>query len=210
LLRRRDTRPVKVSFAIKISPRHGSLPQLQRLKIEINRYGKLDARGLPICRLEQIQPTTNADALRSCRPSRIAKAILIQGDLRQFSAFPLSGQGARLQRRVHGHPAILAHVFGENPLPLSCTIIFLIGAGQGRFGTTLSADLRESSGTSGYIAGLSLTLGRHYQGGHSGDYLSASCPTPKRARSLISAGTGKLWLRPWRDASQHSDEHLSS
>ena len=81
--------------------------------------------------------------------------------------------------RWHGHPAILAHVYGTEPLPVSYTIPFELLTQRGTFGTLLRASLPEVTGDSGYITGLSLTFGR---GPRARGYVSAGCPLPPGLR----------------------------
>ena len=82
--------------------------------------------------------------------------------------------------RVGGEPAILAHVYGTNPVPTSFTFPFELKPSKGTYGTVLRADLPQTTGDSGYITGLSMNLGRNYSfHGKRRSYLSASCPAPK-------------------------------
>ena len=113
--------PVKVSLSAKISGSAGSPPPLlRRIAIAINRHGHFEPAGLPVCRLAQIQPTTNVDALRACGRSLVGEG--------QFSAqvgftgqapFPARGKVLAFNGIYKGAPAILAHVYGTHPAPTS-------------------------------------------------------------------------------------------
>jgi hypothetical protein len=48
-------------------------PQLSRIAIEINCNGRFDYVGLPVCRIEQIQPATTDGALEACPRSLIGE-----------------------------------------------------------------------------------------------------------------------------------------
>lgn len=58
-----------------------------------NRHGRLDNVGLPVCRIDQIQPSTTENALRVCHDFLVgegtfeAKVLLFQQ-----SPFPSSGK----------------------------------------------------------------------------------------------------------------------
>lgn len=180
-LPREGLAPVRVSVSVKIAGVEGAPPpQLQRIKIAINRHGRLDTIGLPVCRFDQIQPTTTADALAACRGSlvgegRFSARLLIS----EQAPFPSGGKIYAFNGRYHGSPAILAHVYGTRPAPTSYTIPFLVRPGHGDFGTVLTADLPDVVGSAGYVTGFSLDLARgfSYRGArHS--YLSAGCPAP--------------------------------
>jgi hypothetical protein len=182
--------PVRVSLSAKISGSTGSPPPfLRRIEIAINRHGRFEPHRLPVCRLAQIQPTTNADALRACGRSLVGEG--------QFSAqvgftgqapFPARGKVLAFNGTYEGAPAILAHVYGTHPAPTSYTVPFVLGPGNGEFGTVLEAELPDATGTSGYITGISLSLGRTSgQGGAGRPYLSAECPVPGVSFTLARA-----------------------
>ena len=73
-LPRSGAAPISVSVSGQISAVGSvSLPQLQKLTIEINRHGRLDYAGLPTCSLHEIQPATTARALAACRSSLVGQ-----------------------------------------------------------------------------------------------------------------------------------------
>ena len=75
-----------------------------------------------------------------------------------------------------GRPAILAHIYGTEPVPTSYTLPFVIGrTSRGAWGTTLSAKLPGFTSQWGYVTGIAIYLGR-VSGSRS--YLTASCPAP--------------------------------
>jgi len=179
-LPRSGTAPVTVQVKTKIvSTNKTHQPQLTRISIAINRYGRLDAAGLPVCKVSDIQPSTTEKALEACGGSRVGEG--------QFSAtvalskqvtFPSSGKMIAFNGTYKGKPAILAHVYGTDPVPTSFTLPFVISKGKGTFGTTLTATLPASEGN--FVTGLELSLARSftYKGKHR-NYASASCPAPK-------------------------------
>ena len=58
-LPRHGAAPVHFSLGTKIaSPTAATPPQLRRIAIAINRNGHLDPTGLPVCRIDEIQPST--------------------------------------------------------------------------------------------------------------------------------------------------------
>jgi hypothetical protein len=168
--------------AAKISGVGGAEPPvLRKIALEVNKEGSFDRAGLPVCSFEEVQPTTDEDALAAC-----GKALVGEG---RFSAqvgfsgqapFPADGKILAFNGTYHGKPAILAHVFGTEPVPTSFTLPFLMTSLKGTYGTLLSASLPNTAGTSGYITGLSLELGRNFTaGGSSHSFISAGCPAPK-------------------------------
>lgn len=176
-LPRRGSRPVVATVGAKIVPLgEREPPQLRRIEIAINRNGHFSPRSMPVCHFDQVQPATTSAALAACRPAlvgegRFSARVLLPGQ----APFPSSGKVYAFNGRWHGRPAILAHVYGTEPLPVSYTIPFELLARHGTYGTLLRASLPQVTGNSGYITALSLTFGR---GREARGYITAGCPAP--------------------------------
>jgi hypothetical protein len=174
--------PVKVSVATKIATTNGqSPPQLRQIAIAINRHGHFNPQGLPVCELEEIQPSTTADALAACRSSLVGDGSFTAKVLISHQVpFPSQGKVYAFNGRYRGKPAILAHIYGTTPVPASYTIPFEVTPIKGTYGTLLRASLPLITGNSGYITGLSLALARNFSfNGKRRSYFSAGCPAPK-------------------------------
>ncbi len=195
-------RGVRVSFDGKLTPhslpRHGMAPvgivvdakigatggdeppQLRRISIEINRNGRFTSTGLPVCRLDQIQPSTTAGALAACRRSLVGEGSFSANvKLPQQSPFPSAGKVLAFNGRVRGKPAILAHIYGTQPAPTSTVLPFVLGGSRGTYGTVLEASLPQATGEWGYVTGLRMSLRRRFSShGKARSYLSAGCPAP--------------------------------
>lgn len=202
VLPRNGKAPIKVSVGTKVIPLKGKpTSQLRRLEIAINKNGVIDTRGLPVCPLNVLQPSTTTDALRNCRHSLVGEGlfeakVLLKGQ----ASFPSKGKLYAFNSRINGRPAILAHVYGTQPAPASFTLVFEIRKSRGTFGTVLTSSLPEVTADSGYVTGLSLTLGKQFSShGHRESYVSAGCPAPKGfpgavfpfARATLSFAGGK-------------------
>jgi len=181
-LPRSSPAPVRVSVGTKIaSLKAGSLPRLRTITIAINRYGKFDPKLLPACTLRDIQPATTENALEACGDSLVGEGTFAAKVLISRQApFPSAGKLYAFNGVVDGRPAILAHVYGDTPVPTSFTLVFELRPGKGAFGTVLRASLPEVTGDSGYITDISLNLAKTVRRqGKVRSYLSASCPAPK-------------------------------
>ncbi len=181
-LPRTGAAPIKVELGGEITTTDGSLPaQLRRITIAINRQGRLDTKGLPVCQLDQIQPSTTAHALENCGAAKVGEGsfsadVAVPGQ----APFPSDGKLIAFNGVEAGKPVLFAHIYGAEPVPTSYTLPFRITTGQGTFATKLSTSLPQVTSDVGFVTGLSLTLKRNfnYQGkAHS--YLSAGCPAPK-------------------------------
>jgi hypothetical protein len=180
-LPRSGTAPVKVAVGAKIAATDSqSPPQLRQIAIAINRNGRFTPAGLPRCTLKEIQPSTAADALAACRASLVGEgSFSAKVLLPEQAPFPSKGKVFAFNGRFHGAPAILAHVYGENPVPITRIIVFHIRHTRGTYGTVLTAALPASVNRYGYLERISLDLHRNftYRGApHS--YLSAACDAP--------------------------------
>lgn len=182
-LPRQGMAPVKVSVGTEISAAKGKpLAQLSKIEIAINSHGKLDSTGLPRCEVGDIQPATNAKALEECRRSLVGEgSFSSQVSLSKQADFPSEGKLYAFNGTYRGRPAILAHVYGEQPVPTSFTLPFVIAKSKGTFGTTLTATIPASEDN--FVTGIDLTLFRTYAyRGKKRSYASAGCPAPKGLR----------------------------
>lgn len=173
--------PVAVTIGGRISPvEDGALPQLRRLSIAISGHGRLDRRGLPLCRRRDIQPATTRDARLSCGPALVGTGrFSSKVELPDQSPFPSRGRVLAFNGRYEGNPAILVHIYGTLPTPASYVLPFSIHPAHGAYGLLLTASLPDVTGEWGFVTGLRLTLSRRFRyRGRARSYLSASCPAP--------------------------------
>jgi len=172
--------PVRASVGVKMIAVGGhSPPQLRRIEIAINRNGHFSPGAVPVCHLSDIQPATTKAALAACRPSLVGEGTFsARVLLPEQVPFPSTGKVYAFNARWHGHPAILAHVYGTEPLPVSYTLPFELVSRRGTFGTLLRSSLPSVTGNSGYITSIALTLGR-------GRFLTAGCPAPPGFRMAL-------------------------
>ena len=181
-LPREGAAPISVSVGGKISTTGGTTPpQLRRMEIAINRNGRIDRAGLPSCRLEQIQPSTNEGALEACRRSLVGEGTFsAEVKLPQQAPFPSDGKVLAFNGVENGRPVIFAHVYGTEPVPTSYTLTMELRPTKGTFGTKISVSLPEVTSDVGFVTGIQLKLFRRYTAhGKSHSFLSAGCPALK-------------------------------
>lgn len=174
--------PVRVSVSAKVSDSSGGTPPaMGQMSISINKYGRLDTTGLPVCQLDQIQPATTDDAIASCKRSLIGEGQFTADVPSTATApFPSEGKIYAFNGTLNGKPAILAHVYGVKPAPASFTMAFVITKSKGTYGTTLKADLPTVKAGNGSITGISLSLGKTFNsGGKRHSLFWGTCPAPK-------------------------------
>jgi hypothetical protein len=173
--------PITVSIDGTIKTLSGARPPALRfISIAINKGGTIDTKGLPRCERSQLEPATSEQALEACRPALVGegryRAALA---LPEQASFPLRGRVLAFNAVVGGKPAILAHVYGQDPVPNSRVLIFHIHHSHGTFGTILTASLPASLNRNGYLKQISLDLRRDFvYRGRRRSYLSAACAAP--------------------------------
>lgn len=179
-LPRTGTAPISALVSGHVSEPHGDIPpQLQRMTIDINRHALLRSRGLPVCPVGRIQPSSTRRALAKCGDALIGSgqfwASIV---LPEQGSYPTHGRLLIFNGRLHGHPAILAHIYTRNPFDSSFVVAFAISkVSKGPYGTELTASLPEALGEWGYVDRIKLTLKREYTfKGKTLSYFNAGCP----------------------------------
>lgn len=181
--------PIAVFVAGHLAAPHGGIPpQLKRLTVEVNRNGLLQSKGLPTCRVAQIQPASTERALANC-----GEAVIGSGQfwahivLPDQGAYPTHGRLLIFNGREKGKPVLLTHIFTSNPFFSSFVLTFKIAQiKNGAYGTELSASLPEALGSWGYVDRIKLTLKRKY--GYRGQqlsYFNSACPAPKGVPRVV-------------------------
>ena len=182
-LPRSDKVPVAVSIRSHIATTDQGVPppQLRSIQIELNRHGRIDHTGLPVCPYDRLEPASTARALAACRASLVGRGnfwanVALSGQ----EPYPSRGKLLLFNGRRHNHPVLLGHIYSARPFATSFVIVFSVRRNQhGPFGTVLEADLSPSLRNWGYVTGIELTLQRRYSlGGEQHSFISASCPAP--------------------------------
>jgi hypothetical protein len=188
-LPRKGTAPIAVFVSGHLSAPHGGIPaQLKRLTVKVNKHGLLQSRGLPTCKLSEIQPASTERALQNC-----GNAVVGSGQFWAHIVLPDQGAYATHGRllifngRQKGRPALLTHIFTANPFFSSFVIPFGIKkVSKGAYGTELSASLPQALGSWGYVDRIKLTLKRKYQyKGRQLSYFNAGCPAPEGSKRTV-------------------------
>lgn len=181
-LPRQENAPISVRVDGTVRTLSGERPPALRfISIAINRGGRIETRGLPVCTRPEIESVSSAQALAACGSALVGEGRYLAGvTFPDQAAFPLSGKVLAFNTRVDGQRAILAHVYGGDPFPNSRIFVFRIRKASGTFGTILTAALPTSINRFGYLKRIVLNLRREYvHQGHERSYLSASCAAPR-------------------------------
>jgi hypothetical protein len=174
--------PVRVDLDGSIATTDGSRPpQLRRISVALNRYGRLTTRGLPSCAPGELESVSSATALERCRGALVGRG--------RFGAnvgfpgqpvVPIEGRVLAFNSSGHGRQSILVHIYASSPVRASVVLDFKVShRRQGKFGTVVSTRIPRIASDLGYVTDISLSLGRRYRvGGRGLSFLSASCAAP--------------------------------
>ena len=181
--------PITVSIDGTIRTLSGEHPPaLRSISIAINRGGQLDTEGLPRCDRSQLEPATSEEALEACRPALVGEGHYAAEALAlpEQADYPLQGRVLAFNAVIDGKQAILAHVYGLQPVPNSRVFVFHIHHAQGTFGTILTTTLPDALNRTGYLKQISLNLRRNFvYRGRQHSYVSAACAAPAGFASAV-------------------------
>jgi hypothetical protein len=180
--------PIAVSVAGTVKTLSGERPPaLRQIRIELNRGGRLDANGLPRCSYAQLVAATPEQVLAACGDSLVGEGVFhAQTAFPEQETFPSDGHILAFNAVYEGRSAILAHVYGRKPVPISRIVVFRIRHASGTFGTVLTGELPDAVNHYGYVGGISLRLFRRfYFHGEQRSYLSAACAAPAGFPSAV-------------------------
>ena len=188
--------PVAVFISGHVDTADGSQPpQLQKMVIDVNRHGQLRPKGIPTCKIKQIQPGTTTRALANCGDAIVGSgrfwASVVLPEQRPYRT---RGRLLVFNGRRNGHPVLFAHIFTTQPFNTSFVITFSIERiHEGQFATRLTADFPRALGSWGFVDRIKLTLRRKTtRHGRQRSYFNASCPAPAGSRvgSFLLAKAG--------------------
>jgi len=173
--------PIAVSVAGTVKTLSGKRPpSLRQIQIELNRGGVLNSHGLPACHYRELLAASPQQAMKACGGARVGEgAYLARTAFPEQETFPSSGHILAFNGVYEGHQAILAHIYGGDPVPITRVIVFHIRRTGGTFGTILTGHLPDSLNHYGYVVGIYLKLFRRYTyHGRHRSYISAACSAP--------------------------------
>ncbi len=189
-LPREQPAPIAVHVGGTFRPAHGGLdqlPQLRRIKVAINREGRLFDEGLPVCRAKQIQPASEDAARRICGDAIVGSGhVGVQIRIPDQRPYVLRSHLLAFNGpRRNGHRLIIAQAYLAAP-PASFVITFEVHRQPGVFGTVLTTKLPPAAHKWAWLTHFDLSLHRTFDyRGERRSYVSAACPVPDGGRSTF-------------------------
>lgn len=191
--------PVSLHVAGEVHPIGDRRPAaLERVKVEINRHGVISTRGLPVCPPRRLRGARSVQALERCGTALVGIGhFTAHVEIPEGAPFPAAGRLLVFNSSRKGHPALVGHVFGTQPVPTTQVLpISLRPQGENGFGATMSVAMPKVGDEWGYVTGFDMTFHRRYRyRGRSHSFLSASCPAPAGiAEAPFRAARGTYYL----------------
>jgi hypothetical protein len=174
--------PIDAWISTAIATRDGShIPAVREAVIDVDDDIRVDAKGLPVCKKNQLQSRDARDARRVC-----GKAIVGKGSARAEIEFPeqnpiiASSPLTIFNGGVKGGTTTLfVHAFITVPVPAAVvTTVKINTIHRGPFGIEVAAKIPPISGGAGSLADAKLEIGRKFTyRGRKVSFISASCPS---------------------------------
>ncbi len=180
-LPRKEPAPISINVSGTVKTLSGEQPPaLRAIKIELNRGGVLDSRGLPRCHYSDLVATYPRQAMEHCGDALVGEGIYQANTaFPEQATFPSQGHILAFNAVYGGQEAILAHIYGTEPVPITRILVFHIHRKGGTFGTVLAAQLPDAVNHYGYVIQVALKLFRLYSfHGQQRSYVSAACAAP--------------------------------
>jgi len=156
-------------------------PALRHVEADIEKTIRVDAVGLPTCRLGQLQARSTTDAKRAC-----GEAVVGSGSATVEVAFPeqppfsSTGPLVLFNGGVRGKTtSVFLHAYVDVPAPTAVVVPATVTRiHKGRFGLHLEASIPRIAGGAGSATNFELKIGRRFPyKGKKKSFLSAGCPT---------------------------------
>ena len=181
-LPRTNTAPVTVRVAGAIGTADGGRPpELSKISIAFNRFGRVSTEGLPICEAGELEQTTSEGAREACGGALVGHGkFKANVALPGRAVFPVTGDILAFNSSKNGRPALLLHIYGSSPVQLVFILTFrIVRVEEGTFGTIFVARIPRIAAELGYVTNVNLTFGRRYvYEGEQRSFLSARCAAP--------------------------------
>jgi hypothetical protein len=172
--------PIKVNTTVRVHTRDGSQPPaLKTLTFLFDGSGSLDARGVPICTMEELADTTSAEARKRCAGALVGKGtgkarVALPGQAPVEVTYPLSLFNGP---RAHGMPTLIGHIHETVPAPKTLLIpIEIERVKRGRYAYRVEIQVPPIADGYGSPTLADATLGRTFlRAGRKVGFVNAHC-----------------------------------
>jgi hypothetical protein len=181
-LPRHEQAPISATLDGQIGTTDGSHPPaIRSVVLDVDKTVQIDARGLPVCRVGQLEARTTAEAKRAC-PNAIVGSGEGEVEVAFAESTPFSARGpiVLFNGGVQGGTTLLfVHAYVSVPVPTAVVApVKITPIHDGRFGLHTVTRIPPIAGGAGSVTKFKITIGRSFlAAGRRRSYLTASCPT---------------------------------
>jgi hypothetical protein len=173
--------PITLNVQGKIETLDGKHPPaLREVIVDTDKNGTIDARGVPTCKVGQLEATTTATAEKSCRSAIVGLGTTdIEVEFPEQAPLPIKSKLIAFNGGTKGGTTtIYIHAYLTSPVTAAVvTTVKISKVKNGRYGTRSIASVPKIAGGSGSVTAFSLTFPKKlfaYKGQKHG-YLLAKC-----------------------------------
>ncbi len=192
-LPKRNFAPIALDVFGRIATTDGTHPSAFReTTVLIDRNGRIDTRGAPVCRSGQLQSRPTAAARRVCGRTQVGSgtanveiAFAEQPPIQVRSPLSIFNGGTRGNTTT-----VFIHAFITVPVPAAIvTRLIIQKVRQGRFGYRVRALVPEITGGSGSVLNYRFTMAKKFFRfrGQRHSYLAARCPDGRFQARVLNA-----------------------
>jgi hypothetical protein len=179
-LPRHKLAPIALSLYGGISTVDGSQPPVAKtVRIDFDRHGTIDAKGLPRCKPAKLQARDTARAKAACRSAIVGKGTTsVRVSFPEQTPFTATGPLVLFNGGVrHGVTTMLIHAYVDVPTPTAIvTVVKIRRIHKGPYGTRATARIPTIAGGSGALTRFGMVVHRIFRSrGHKRSYLEAEC-----------------------------------
>jgi hypothetical protein len=159
--------PVALRISGDIATVDGSHPPAARTVIaDFDKHGRVNARGLPVCRSGQLQSRNTAAAKAACRKSIVGSGkTTVRVQFPEQRPFYASGPLVLFNGGVKGKVTTMyIHAYVSVPAPTAIvTPVKIKSIRKGRFGTRAIARIPKIAGGSGSVTRFAMKIQRNFR-----------------------------------------------
>jgi hypothetical protein len=176
----------RVPVSAKINARYGTLdgshpPATTSVVADIDRTILVNAKGLPVCRRNQLVARSTAVAEKACSDAIVGSGEgNVEVEFPEQKPFTATGPILLFNGGVHGGTTLLlVHAYVAVPAPTAVIVpVELTRINRGHYGMHVAANLPRIAGGFGSVTQFKIKIDRKFTyKGKEESYLSASCPT---------------------------------
>jgi hypothetical protein len=172
--------PIKLRMSGNVRTGNGAHPPAaQKVVIDFDKHGAINARGLPTCRLIKIEARTTSDARSACRRAVVGTGkTKVEVAFAEQAPFSASGPLVVFNGGVRGRVTTMyIHAYVSVPTPTALvTVVKVKRIHKGRYGTRAIARIPKIAGGAGSLLRFNMAIARKFRhNGHRQGYLTARC-----------------------------------